>query len=112
MSQQLLNLLWKNIQEDGQVMVGLQNNAEHSEPMHAYLNADTDDRLWLIMKKDNRVAEGGKSIVQYVGKDHKLFASMSGQLVEEEDESMPPEKYHGVRHVLVKCGRSMVRQGH
>jgi general stress protein 26 len=88
MSQQLLNLLWKSIQEDGQVMVGLQKNAEHSEPMHAYLDENVEDRLWLIMKKDNRVADGGKSIVQYIGKDHKLFASITGELVEEKDQSM------------------------
>jgi len=88
MSQQLLNLLWEGIREEGQVMVGLQNNAAHSEPMHAYLDENADDRLWLIMKKDNRVANGGNSIVQYIGKNHKLFASMSGELVEEKDQSM------------------------
>lgn len=88
MSQQLLNLLWEGIREEGHVMVGLQQNAAHSEPMHAYLDENADDRLWLIMKKDNRVANGGKSIVQYIGKDHTVFASMSGELVEEKDQSM------------------------
>jgi general stress protein 26 len=88
MSQQLLNLLWEGIREEGQVMVGLQKNAAHSEPMHAYLDENSDDRLWLIMKKDNRVANGGKSIVQYIGKNHKVFASMTGELVEEKDQSM------------------------
>jgi general stress protein 26 len=88
MSQQLLNSLWEGIQEEGQVMVGLRENQNHSEPMHAYLDKNADDRLWLIMKKDNRVAKGGESIVQYIGKDHKLFASIAGELVEEEDQSM------------------------
>jgi len=85
MSQELYNELFNAISQESEVMVGLQLNAAHSEPMYAHVDKDRDTNLWFFMANDNRVASGGKSMIQFVSKDHKLFACMSGDLVEETD---------------------------
>ena len=85
MSQELYSELFAAIKDENQVMVGLRKNAEHSEPMSAFVDLDDDNKLWFYMAQDNRVAAGGRTTVQYVSKEHTLFASMIGQLVEETD---------------------------
>lgn len=85
MSQELYNQLINAISQEGETMVGLRKNAEHSEPMYAHVDKENDTSLWFYMNKDNRISSGGKSMIQFVSKDHKLFACMCGQLTEETD---------------------------
>lgn len=88
MSNELKKQLWEDIADQGSVMVALSNNNEHSEPMHAHLDPEYLRSLWLYTTRDNRVAAGGKAMIQFVSKDHHLFACMQGQLVEETNKAM------------------------
>ena len=88
MSKELYENLFKAISQEGEVMLRLQNSAEHSEPMYAHVDSDRDLSLWFFMDKSNRVAGGGLASVQFVSKDHKLFGSILGRLVEEKDSSL------------------------
>ncbi|MEP7704800.1 pyridoxamine 5'-phosphate oxidase family protein [Paraglaciecola sp. 25GB23A] len=88
MSNELKNRLWKIMHEQGSVMVGLSKNDEHSEPMHAQVDEDIANNLWIFTTKDNRVAEGGSSTLQFVAKNHDIFACLRGQLIEEKDKTM------------------------
>lgn len=85
MSKELKKQLWKTIQEQGTVMVGLSKDGLHSEPMQAQVDKNNENSLWFYTFKDNRVAEGGKSMLQFVGKKHEIFSCMGGQLTEEKD---------------------------
>ena len=86
--QDLYNQLFNALNIEHEVMVGLRKNAEHSEPMHAHVDLDFDTKLWFYINDDNRVASGGRTMVQFVSKEHKLFACMSGQLKQEKDRSV------------------------
>ncbi|MDP5031568.1 MAG: pyridoxamine 5'-phosphate oxidase family protein [Paraglaciecola sp.] len=88
MSNELKKELWDNITEQGFVMVGLSQTDQHSEPMHAHVDKSKPHSLWIYTTKDNRVATGGKSMIQFVSKGHDLFACMLGQLSEESDTSL------------------------
>lgn len=85
MSNSLHQTLFSQIAETPNMMIGLNKNADHSEPMHVCLESDNYDAFWIFTTKDNRIAGGGKAMAQFIGCDHKLFACFSGQLTQETD---------------------------
>ena len=87
MSNELHKKLFSRISDMPNMMVGLNKNADHSEPMHICLEEGDYDAFWIFTTKDNRIAGGGKSMAQFISEDHKLFACFSGQLTEETDKS-------------------------
>jgi general stress protein 26 len=77
--------MWKAMAASPYVMLGLDGDHRHFEPMYAVLDEDADSEFWFYTKRDNRVAAGGAATVQVVAKGHDLFASIRGTLTEESD---------------------------
>ncbi|WP_158969455.1 pyridoxamine 5'-phosphate oxidase family protein [Paraglaciecola sp. L3A3] len=92
MSADILNTMWQKLADSPLVMVGLNNNSEHSEPMRAQLDENAKGHFWFYTTIDNRIAQGGSAMLQFASKDHELFACIAGQLVAETDEQII-EKY-------------------
>jgi len=67
------------------VMVGLVASPQHREPLTAQLDKNADSEFWFYTTKDNRIAQGGPALVEFVSKDHKVFASISGVIREEKN---------------------------
>nr|WP_168711006.1 pyridoxamine 5'-phosphate oxidase family protein [Ningiella ruwaisensis] len=85
MATSLQTELFKKIFESPNMMVGLNRNADHSEPMHVCLEEENQSQFWIFTTKDNRIAGGGKAMAQFVSQDHKLFGCFSGKLETETD---------------------------
>ncbi|SOB78693.1 General stress protein 26 [Sphingomonas guangdongensis] len=77
--------MWTAMADSPYVMVGLEGDGQHSEPMMAQLDPDAHGEFWFYTKKDNRIAPGGKAMAQFVSKGHRLYACIAGTLVEETD---------------------------
>ncbi len=77
--------MWKAMAASPYVMLGLTGKHQHSEPMYAVLDEDADSEFWFYTKRDNRAAEGGPAMVQFIAKGHDLFACIAGTLTEESD---------------------------
>lgn len=82
---ELLNKLFTEVSTFPTAMIGLNRNSDHHEPMHICLQDDNQQSIWVFTTKDNRIAGGGKAMVQYVSRDHKMFACFGGHLHVEED---------------------------
>ncbi len=85
MSDSIREELWKALADSPFIMVGLNANDEHSEPMTAQLDKDANSAFWIYTTKTNRIAKGGAAMAQFSSKDHKLFACISGTLKVETD---------------------------
>ncbi|WNO53307.1 pyridoxamine 5'-phosphate oxidase family protein [Stakelama saccharophila] len=77
--------MWKKLADSPFVMVGIEGDGEHSEPMTAQLDKDANSAFWFYTTKSNRIAKGGKAMAQFAAKGHDLFACIRGTLVEETD---------------------------
>ena len=66
------------------IMIGL-TDGRHSEPMNVKTDDDQPNTLFVFSGKDNRIAQGGEAIAQFVGKGHDFFASLTGTISEERD---------------------------
>ncbi len=77
--------MWKAISDSPFMMVSLSEKNDHSLPMTAQLDPDARGKFWFYTTTDNRIAGGGKAMVQFVSKGHDLFACISGTLVHETD---------------------------
>jgi general stress protein 26 len=60
------------------VMIGLDGDGQHSEPLTAQLDEDQVDTIYFFIGKDNRLAKGGAAMAQFVSKGHDFFACLSG----------------------------------
>lgn len=88
MSNDVTNQMWKKLAKSPYVMIGLNKNAEHSEPMRAQLDEDAQGHFWFYTTTDNRIADGGKAMAQFASLEHELFACIVGNLVEETDDEV------------------------
>ncbi len=77
--------MWKAMAASPYVMLSLTGTQRHAEPMYAVLDDDADSEFWFYTRRDNRAADGGPAMVQFVAKGHDLFACISGTLTEERD---------------------------
>lgn len=66
------------------VMIGL-NDGQHSEPMTAQIDDDQPNTLFFFAGRDNRIAQGGQAMAQFVGKGHDFFACLSGHVAVDND---------------------------
>jgi general stress protein 26 len=82
-SNELTTKMWKAMSASPNLMLTLEGSAQHSEPMRAQLDKDADNCFWFYTKKTNRVASGGAAHVSFTSKDHGIFASIKGTLLEE-----------------------------
>ena len=77
--------MWKKMADSPFVMLRLEDSGDHAQPMTAQLDKDANSAVWFYTQRDNRLAPGGPAMAQFVSKDHKLFACISGTLTEETD---------------------------
>lgn len=70
--------MWKRMADSPFVMVGPADGSTHSEPLTAQLDEDQVDTIFFFVGKDNRLAEKGKLVLQFVSKGHDFFASIHG----------------------------------
>lgn len=88
MSNDIQKTMWQAMDESPYLMISLNSNSGHSEPMRAQLDKDASGKFWFYTTKSNRIASGGEAMAQFVSKDHKVFACISGTLVHEQDQSI------------------------
>ena len=67
------------------VMLGLDDNQEHSEPMTAQIDDDRPNTLYFFSGPDNRAAEGGAAMAQFASKGHDFFACLAGTISTDRD---------------------------
>lgn len=79
------NEFWEAFAESPFCMVKLDNASGHAEPMTAQLDKDASHAFWLYTTRTNRIAPGGKAMIQFQSKGHDVFACLAGTLVEEMD---------------------------
>lgn len=79
---------WKKLSASPFVMIGLDGDGQHSEPLTAQLDEDQVDTIYFFIGKDNRLAGGGKAMVQFVSKGHDFFACLSGEARVDNDFAM------------------------
>lgn len=77
--------MWKAMADSPFVMIGLEGDGRHSEPMTAQLDPDANGAFWFYTKRDNRIAPGGRAMAQFVSKGHGLYACIAGTLTRETD---------------------------
>src|SRR3546814_11291910 len=70
------------------MMVGLINTHSHSEPLTAQLDRDQVDTIFFFIGKDNRLAQGGPAMAQFVSKGQDFSACLSGRVLIDNDRAM------------------------
>jgi general stress protein 26 len=98
--------MWKKMAPSPFVMVELMGSNDHAEPMTAILDEDAHGEFWFYTQKDNRVAPGGDAMVQFVSKDHKVFACIKGRLVEETDPAIIDKYWSNMIEAWFEGGRN------
>lgn len=76
--------LWKGLDSDRTVMLGINGHTEHMRPMTAQRDGE-GRQLWFFTVADNGLAEAvattsARAQACYVGKGHDLFACIDGNL--------------------------------
>jgi general stress protein 26 len=87
-TQEIKETLWKKMADSPYLMVGKADGSSHSEPLMAQLDKDLVDTLFFFTGKDNRLADGGKVMAQFVSKGHDYFACMAGTIRQDNDKAM------------------------
>ncbi len=87
-TQEIKETLWKKMADSPYLMVGKADGSSHSEPLMAQLDKDLVDTLFFFTGKDNRLADGGKVMAQFVSKGHDYFACMAGTIRQDNDRAM------------------------
>ena len=82
MSSDICKEMWKAMSKSPYLMVALEGQHMHAQPMTAQLDEDADGCFWFYTRKDNRLAAGGPAMAQFVAKGHDVFACISGRLVQ------------------------------
>ncbi|MBT0586608.1 pyridoxamine 5'-phosphate oxidase family protein [Alteromonas oceanisediminis] len=106
MSNDIRKQMWLAMAESPYVMVSLNKNADHSEPMRAQLDKDADNCFWFYTKRDNRIADGGKTTVTFTSKDHDVFACIIGDLSEETDQDVVDKYWSNQVEAWYEGGKS------
>lgn len=86
--EEIKKTLWKKMADSPFLMVGLEGDGQHSEPLTAQLDEDQVDTIFFFTGKDNRVAGGGRAMAQFVSKGHDFFACLSGTISQDNDPAM------------------------
>jgi len=97
---------WKAFADSPFIMMRLENSSEHAEPMTAQLDRDAHHAIWFFLKRDNRIAPGGKAMGQVATKGHDVFACLSGNLVEETDPAIREKQWNTVVEAWFPDGKN------
>lgn len=84
-SQEAMKKVWSALDDSPFVMVGLEGQRAHYEPMTAQFDDDLPNRMFFYTRKDNRLIEGlsagqRNTMVVYQSKSHNLFCCMRGEI--------------------------------
>ncbi len=79
---------WEELSDSPFLMVRLANADSSGQPMTAQLDKDAVHAIWFFMNQDNTLAAGGAARADIATKGHKVFAALSGTLVEESDRAV------------------------
>src|SRR3546814_7265909 len=80
--------LWKKLSDGPFMMGGLSNTHSHSEPLTSQRDRDQVDTIFFFIGKDNRLAQGGPAMAQFVAKGQDFFACLSGRVLIDNDRAM------------------------
>mgnify|MGYP001807071504 CR=1 FL=1 len=80
--QEVAETFLKKLEESPFIMIGLADG-QHSEPMNVKLDDDQPNTLFIFSAQDNRIAQGGEAMAQFVGKGHDFFACLAGRVSQE-----------------------------
>ncbi|MCB2076413.1 MAG: pyridoxamine 5'-phosphate oxidase family protein [Novosphingobium sp.] len=106
MDKELREEFWQSFEKSPFCMVRLENAGGHAEPMTAQLDRDAHHEFWFFTSRDNRIAAGGKAMVQVVTKGHDVFGCLLGTLVEETDKSIWDKQWSRQAEAWFPEGRS------
>ena len=89
--QELEAKFWKCLKSDMTMMLGLDGVEDgHARPMTAQVEG-AKGPLWFFTSTDNsivqKLAEGGRAIATFTSKGHDLFATIHGEIVQENNRS-------------------------
>jgi len=84
---ELKKTLWKKMEGGPFVMIGLDGGG-HSEPLTVQLDKDQVDTLLFFIRRDNRLARGGRAMAHFVSKGHDFFACLSGTARADDDQGL------------------------
>ena len=87
-TEQLKRDLWKKMAASPFVMAGPADGSAHSAPLTAQLDEDQVDTLFFFVAKDNRIAQPGRVMIQFVSKGHDFFACLDGEALVDNDPAM------------------------
>lgn len=85
---------WKALRSDRTIMLGLVGAQDgHMQPMTALLQGERDaGPIWIFSATDvdlvRALGTGKEAALQFVAKDHELFATIYGRLVPDYDRAM------------------------
>jgi general stress protein 26 len=88
MSDNIRTDFWKALDSSPFLMVKLTGEHMHALPMTAQLDKNANHAIWFYTARDNRLADGGSAMAQFVSKGHDIFACISGSLHEETDQAV------------------------
>ena len=97
--------MWEKLAKSPFVMVTLIGSDNHAEPLTAQLDEDVEGKFWFYTRRDNRVAAGGPAMVQFVSKDHKVFACIRGNLTPETDQGIVDKYWSNMVEAWFDGGR-------
>ncbi|MES2755699.1 MAG: pyridoxamine 5'-phosphate oxidase family protein [Pseudomonadota bacterium] len=81
--EQIKQDFWDKLASSPFLMIG--SGDEHAEPLTAQLDKDQVDRIYFFIGRDNRLADGGPVMAQYMSKGHDFFACLSGDVQVDDD---------------------------
>lgn len=90
--QNLETRLWKALESDRTVMLGLSGTEDgHTRPMTAMIE-DGHGPVWFFTSRDNAMVNalggGARAVAAFSSKGHELFASMQGTLSIDQDRAV------------------------
>ncbi|MFA7601728.1 MAG: pyridoxamine 5'-phosphate oxidase family protein [Novosphingobium sp.] len=85
MEKELRDEFWQAFAKSPFIMMRLEADNGHAEPMTAQLDSDALHTIWFYAPRTNRIAPGGPAMGQFAAKGHDVFACLAGNLAEETD---------------------------
>jgi len=84
---------WKALRSDRTIMLGLAGARDgHMQPMTALLGEHDAGPIWIFSARDvdlvRDLGSGKESALQFVAKDHELFATVHGRCTPDNDRAM------------------------
>lgn len=82
--QEIKEKFWKQLKSDMTVMLGLDIEGQHAQPMTAQLENDEHGPIYFFTSKDTdlvrQLGQGHAAMIHFAAKGHDLFACVSGDL--------------------------------